>query len=1094
MTNTMTVYRASAGSGKTFTLALRYIALLIAKPNAYREILAVTFTNKATEEMKSRIMSYLYGLSSGTADKNFLARLQEETQCNEPFIRKQAQIALTAMLHDYTSVSVETIDAFFQRILRNMARELGKTSAMRIELNDKDLKDIAVARLFANLLARKDNVKRWISEYIRQNVDDDDTGDVLSNITKFGDHIFDDAFRENETKLKELFDNEANPRFFADYVATLNAIARSAEQEMMAYYKEFEGILDKYGITVGDLLRAKSGPAGYFYHISNQVGTGYLWYEMGSTVQAILEDCTKWFTLAKQIAFCGEELTALVKRCECRRQEIIQAGKAATVPLIIKNLHSLRLLNAIQEEFNEMNVSNNSFILRDTPDVLKAMIGVSDTPFVYERIGGQVRHTMIDEFQDTSTVQWHNFKMLLRNSLAEGGQNLIVGDVKQSIYRWRGGEWSTLHNIAREFEGGPHGAPDLRTLDTNFRSERNIIEFNNAFFLDAARVMSDWLRADGNSDAELVTDIYKEELLCQNANKGVKRGLIDVRLLAKPEDGQTLAERYIEQVRELLAMLKEQGAAEQDIAILCRRTADITTLANALKDDYAVVSDEAFKLEASLAVRLIIAAMRLLRDGVKPNVKNNHLIEFEFIRKNVCQNVALAADRRREISEDCAKRFAEQFYTLRGLPLTAIAEELYVMFRLDELATSEGAYINCFMDNVDSFACNNIPSLDAFIEQWDRSLHAKSVPGGKMTGIRLMTIHKAKGLEWDHVIVPYCDWQLEPGARNRSLLWCKTDVEPFNQLPIIPIIMEDKLKNTIFNEEYHREKLQVHVDNLNLLYVAFTRAGKNLFVIGKNTYSLNKQTGGSVSRKTVAGVLQEALFKTGGLQKGDLQITQGELYIKPCEQKNKAQTTQNPFTMESERHDVPTFLPALNTMSLRQSDYAANYFQYTEQTQEDKNQQRYMTRGRVMHDILSRIETVDDLHDALADVLIRGQFESEYDCARNEHWLRKTIAQSRSERGVQAKDWFAPGLIVINERAILSSDSEGKVLNRRPDRIVIDPVTGCCTVIDYKFGKPHEEYQAQVREYMHLMQRMGYKDVRGYLWYVYKYNVEEVTL
>ena len=483
MNKSLIIYKASAGSGKTFTLATEYISLVVENPLNYRKILAVTFTNKATEEMKMRIISQLYGIWKKLPEsEKYFITVKEKTGFDEDLIRERAGQALNYLLQNYNYFRVETIDTFFQSILRNMARELDLTTNLRIGLNDVQVEELAVDQLIADLTTT-DVLLQWILKYIMENISDDKSWNIISQIKNFGRTIFKDDYNEVGPQLEHKM---SDTKFFDTDAQQLRIIRQLSVERMKEIAESFFDTLDSEGLTINDLSNKNRGIAGFFIKLRNGIFDPSI---ENATVANCLENAEKWY--AKNHP-CRELIHSLAESTlgDILRYAVEERPKQwklfKSADLTLRHLNQLRLLGSIEEKVHELSVSNNRFLLSNTQQLLSSLIGENDSPFIFEKIGTQLEHVMIDEFQDTSIIQWKNFKVLLSEIMShENSSNLIVGDVKQSIYRWRSGDWRLLNNIEEQFN--PHQINTL-PLKTNFRSERNIIEFNNHFFGHAAEL------------------------------------------------------------------------------------------------------------------------------------------------------------------------------------------------------------------------------------------------------------------------------------------------------------------------------------------------------------------------------------------------------------------------------------------------------------------------------------------------------------------------------------------------------------------------------------------------------------------------------
>ena len=608
MNSQLTVYKASAGSGKTFTLAKEYMTLVIENPMAYRTILAVTFTNKATEEMKMRILSQLYGIAQGLEESNgYFEQIKKALpHLSEEIIRKNAAEALRLLLHNYNYFRVQTIDTFFQGVLRNLARELDLTANLRIGLNDYQVEQQAVDELIESLTST-DRLLFWILDYIQESIDEDRSWNVIGPIKKFGENIFKDYYKENSDTLNQCMSKEG---FFKEFTAKMKEVRSQAGEKLQEIAATFFDSLEEGGYTADDLAGKTRGIWSYFnklkigkYDDDDLINNTFLKCFASPEAWVKKSDVKEQSPL---FMFVSDTLYPILTFSEEKRPEWVKNYKSAT--LTMKHLNQLRLLGSIDQKVRELNQTANRFLLSDTQTLLHALVEDSDSPFIFEKIGTQLDHVMIDEFQDTSTIQWQNFKVLLEETMSrENAGNLIVGDVKQSIYRWRSGDWRLLNNIENEFGGTK--SLEMKTLDTNYRSDRNIIAFNNAFFVEAAKQECELLNGSDPEQVKQLVNAYAD--VCQQVpEKKGKLGYVDVQLLGGEDTTESMMKQSLEIVTELTAM----GVPANKIAILVRSNKAIQDIAAYFMEnsDFLMVSDEAFRLDASQAVSTLIVALRLM--------------------------------------------------------------------------------------------------------------------------------------------------------------------------------------------------------------------------------------------------------------------------------------------------------------------------------------------------------------------------------------------------------------------------------------------------------------------------------------------------
>lgn len=1086
MTNSyaLTIYKASAGSGKTFTLSVEYIKLLIKDPQSYRSTLAVTFTNKATEEMKLRILSQLYGIWKLLPDsKSYIDKIKEDLDVTEEYMSERAGIALHNIVHNYSYFRIETIDSFFQSVLRNLARELDLTANLRIELNDYQIERNAVDELI-NSLDENSELLTWIMEYIRENMDDDKDWNVIGNIKRFGENIFREYYKTNSKKLNERLLEEG---FFKQYTTKLRQMRNEAEVEMQNEAAQFFDALNHNGIEIDDLNNGKNGPAGYFIKIKKGIYNNTI---VTKRLQKVLDEGSEssWVKqkssketqdIVRELA--NSTLTPLVHHAEDVRQKNWYIYGSAV--LTLRHLNQLRLLNSIENKVRMMNVEQNRFLLSDTHTLLHSLIRDTDSPFIFEKIGNYLENIMIDEFQDTSTVQWQNFKVLLEECMSHGEQqgNLIVGDVKQSIYRWRSGDWRMLNNIEREF---PYlnSMLNVCSLDTNYRSSRRVITFNNAFFKRASELeyADQKSSTPDTSSPEQLKKAYSDVAQKVPSFRD-NHGYVSINLLPNEDYRQ----QALQKTAEAVSLLLDSGANYSDIAILVRSNDIIQLIAEFFANelpDVKIVSDEAFRLDSSVSVNIIVNAMLWLThpDNILAKAYIAKAYQTYVLKKSEQEtNKLLATAEGIDSALPCA--LIDKRDDLLTMPIFELAEQIYTLFNIGNIK-GEDAYLYAFYDALTDFIANNTADIDSFVEEWNDSIAEKTIQASAIDGIRIITIHQSKGLEFEHVVIPFCDWTLEKG----NTIWCTPQVEPYNKLPLIPVdFSASQMKGTIYEFDYNEEHLQNCVDNLNLLYVAFTRAASSLFVIAQRGTPSSRSY---IVEQAITDIKLEGSSLDGDPsdKKAELLFSYGELEIVETKAKKKS---DNIFTPEVENMnvDMATFS---NKVEFKQSnksrDFVADDDENTDD--DDRKQMSYIKTGKILHYLFSTINTTDDIDTSLAQLEMDGLIE---ESDTNIKRLRDMLHKRFSNR--QVADWFSSRWTLFNECTILDYDAAtDTVREHRPDRVMKDEKTGEVVIVDFKFGSPRPEYVEQVNRYKALTQNMGYPNVKGYLWFVYSNRIEEV--
>ena len=1074
------VYKASAGSGKTFTLAVQYIRQLIEDPYSYRRILAVTFTNKATTEMKERILSQLYGIATSLKSSDgYLKEIMKTSNKSVDEIRKAADTALKNIIHDYSRFRIETIDSFFQSVMRNLARELELGANMTIELNNGDVLSDAVDSMIEKL-DRMSPTLYWLLEYIEERIADDKRWNVSSEIKGFGRNIFDEAYIEKGVALREKL---KDTKFIPQYRKKLQEKRESILDTMRGFSEHFQEILNANGLTPTDLKNGARGIGSYF----NKIASGKLSNDVrNSTVEKCLEGAENWTTKTSPykdtiISLANQVLIQVLNDAESTRMSSNKVLNSCDMSL--RYLNNLQLLMRIDSEVREQNLSHNCFLLSDTNALLHSIIREGDASFVYEKIGTTIDTVMIDEFQDTSRMQWENFHLLLEESLAQKEGSMIVGDIKQSIYRWRNGDWKILAGLDKDRSFRLNS----KTLDTNWRSEANIIAFNNDIFTSACKVLNERYKVDEGEDCTQLLDAYSD--VRQKTSKNTKEGYIKLSFLKNSEEHP-----YTDTTMELLAeevdSLVKKGVRVNDIAILVRKNKSIPAIADYFDKNtpYRVVSDEAFRLDASLAVCMLIDGLRYISEPTDRIACARLAVAYqkEILKKDVDYNTVLL----NSVEDYLPAEFRLMLPEMSLMPLYELLEKLFVIFRMD-MIEEQDAYLCAFYDAVTEYMQNNSSELTSFLTYWNETLYAKTIPSGEISGIRILSIHKSKGLEYHTVLLPFCDWKMENETYNH-MLWCRineadADKEPFCELDLTPVNYSSAMAESYFSDSYREERLQLWVDNLNLLYVAFTRACKNLIVWCKDE---QKDTVSKLLRESIDCMkeikmtcnmpeLDEEDEENKEENDEPIVYEYGEICISG--EKKKSDSTNRLVAIPDA---VNVKIESLETeIDFKQSNRSADFIRGDEDEEENLRSQ-YIRQGQLLHTLFASIDTKEDLTAAIERLLFEGVIESAEKAQEIYEIAEKALNLD------EVKDWYSGEWTLYNECSIIYNDEQGKMQTRRPDRVMMKGKE--VIVVDFKFGKKKPEYSTQVREYMSLLSEMGYTDIKGYIWYVYSGELENV--
>ncbi|MFM9839576.1 MAG: UvrD-helicase domain-containing protein [Cyclobacteriaceae bacterium] len=1054
------IYRSSAGSGKTRTLAREYILLALRSPQYFRHILAMTFTNKSTQEMKDRILHYLSDFSKGESEdlsQEILVQLNTESkEWTAQKIKERSKEVLDLLLHHYSDFSINTIDAFFQRIIRSFARETRMVGNFRLEV-DNDLVLEEVVNLLMEELNDNAELRGWVLEFSMEQLMEGKNWDIRALLMDFSKEIFTEDFKKVEDEVLAVTSNKG---FFKELKSNLWKEVKIFETAVFAGAKELITEFRANGLSASDFKHGKSGSV--YSYTSKLTRTIEL---PGPKVTKSLRGVAEWpssTTPQKELIVSLAQkrwlpkLTALVALIEKDVEKYLSAK------LVLDNLYSFGLLSDISRTVKSYLAEKNLMLLSDSSKFLNTMMGEQDASFLYEKVGSFYRHFLIDEFQDTSGLQWSNLKPLIQNGLAQNYKSMIVGDIKQSIYRWRGGDLTILQDKVKieigEAMVGQH------TLDTNYRSDGNVVQFNNSLFQTASQLIAEQTGTDFPQKA--YQDAEQKEF--HRSNKGFVK--IEFLEASQDADGKTsFDESSLQRLPNLFESLQEQGVQLKDIAFLVRDKKDGQKIAQRFIEyrasaqakptfRYDVVSNESLLLDQSTSVLVLINAMRLLENSEHAIARAHLAYEYQKLWPSqafIDDHLIFANSTNKKFYKWIPPSFVEQQERLAALPLVEMVESLIYIFKLGSLA-SEIPFLQSFQDVILEFAQSEKSDLTSFLVWWQDNKEKKSIQvAGGVDAAQIITIHKSKGLQFSYVIIPFLNWELNHGSKG-PILWCKSNESLFKDAGYLPIKYKSDLSETYFKEYYETERQRIHLDNLNLLYVAFTRAENGLIAFAPVI------KGNSMSH--VGQLVRKAIERSEHLQ-SHWQAGANQLQIGAIESQEKKKEIEPSLMLK--HYPVSPWRERLVVRA-----EGKEFFQ--------QNQKREkINYGIFFHSLMSRIKVMEDVEREITDAIGKGKM-SEKD--RSE--VSTTITWMMTHPSL--KNCFEHSSKVKTE-ATLFLPNRGE---QRVDRFAVkDDVA---YVIDYKTGPRKTEDVNQLTEYVKNIRMMKYKTIKGYLVYVQEKTCEEV--
>ncbi len=1118
------IYKASAGSGKTFQLALQYIQLVITDPRKYRSILAVTFTNKATSEMKDRILEELAHLASGEPS-GYLDLLKEHTTLQENMIRQRAELVLNRILHDYSCFSICTIDSFFQRVIRGFSREIGLQGGYDIELDSNRVLDEVIDILLMNLDSN-DGLRAWLLEFAEDLLKDGKSWNFRQLLSDFAKELFQEAYKDIDgPMLNKLADKD----FMKEFRTGLHARKNTFVTTLKDFGEKGLSLIKQFDLSPEDFKQKKSGPGAFFVNLTNP-SEKFIYDGPNSYVRKATESIDNWLP-AKASAVLTEKVNEALNAglFDCLNEAIKYRNEYIRIYLsddaVLKNLYTLGVLTDLSKELKAYCQENNILLLPDSSELLRKIIGPSDTPFVYEKLGSYYQNYMIDEFQDTSGLQWNNFRPLLENALAGGNKCLIVGDIKQSIYRWRSGDWQLLAGkVKNEFR---QFYPEEITLDRNWRSARNIVRFNNTFFSIAPLILQNLINDDLNTanntyDQEewfrsILTNAYSDHQ--QKCKPDAQDGFVHIEFAPKDsssdDDHSTWKEKALEKMGSMIRSLQDQGIAAGEITVLVRKATDGKEVAEWLfrekeldqsgKYCYDVISNDSLRIGSSPVVKFLIAFLQYIHDSsnlvnrtflvseyiryIYPILKNEERLPVHFLTDQTGQGNLFFPSLQNQDDDlsslfNGTEKLIDQIFPFFSDPIEMLPkyfvfnslyegiQEIISYFGLNNL-DQELPFIQAFMDEVIAFGKSEYSDLGGFLDWWSIQGFKHTINASeRQNAIRIITIHKSKGLQFRAVLIPFCDWDIFSHFTN--IIWCRPDQKLFKNMNLLPVKYNKRLASSYFAEDYFLEEAQTYLDNLNLFYVAFTRAEEFFWAFAPQGNAKSILSMGDLLYSVLAGqfpsgeIHDENVFTPDAFHLNeDLIFEKGSLITS-----TKKIVQDNSVRLSLKGISVSDF-----SSHLKIKNHSQNYFIL------DNNEHFIgLNEGLLIHELLSGINVPEDLSRVIHQMIFDGRLT-----IKEAELYQQKISNLIST--AEVKNWFSNHWDIYNERSIIRTEGTTK----RPDRVLIHEKQ--VIVIDFKSGENESKtHHYQVQNYLKLFQQMGYSDLKGYLWYLQDNRIVPVTL
>ena len=1054
------LFSASAGAGKTHRLTGEYIKRLFIGEAQYRHILAVTFTNKATEEMKSRILNELYIIASGR-ESRFMQELLPLVGGSQQKLRARARVILSQILHDYSLFNVSTIDRFFQSVMRAFARELGKMVSYGVELDEKSIRLAAIDRIYADL-GKQENAKLlgWMTEFAKEVVAEGEGWNIKDKIADLSSEVNNEGYKLLQRNAGAAYGN-LNGNEVQDLKVRVKKIRALFIKRLKEIGNNGLAHMSALGHSPSEYKGGFRSPFCRF----EKMAKGEMQDGDSAKFKAIYNNKSEWVSKNNNPDdFYSNDLNNDIKEFVdlCDTLPLFK-----TAEVILQRINQFGILNNIQREIQTICREQNVMLLADTTELLNRVIDGNDTPFIYEKIGTQLNYIMLDEFQDTSRMQWQNFEPLIaeiesRTPHKNGFGNVVVGDIKQSIYRWRNSDWQILHNFAT----GPIGKYSKSiSLDTNWRSLQNIITFNNSFFESAAKELDNKFASNSSGNLTPIAEIYKTiaQQYPKEKSSIPAEGYVEVRIYDKVSKENKVTKVTDAKMRPYQATVEAikdalcRGYSYSHITILVRKNTEGAAIAkHLLENNIPVVSSDSMLLVSSKVIRSLVERLAA-----------------------IATSAPAPADTDKE---------------LRNMPLLQLVQHI-IHNELPDAAKADMAYLNAFMDVVLKFTSEEGSNLSLFLKWWSENGTSYSISAPKSNAVTICTIHKSKGLEAEIIIIPFFTCKLEPEVNG--IIWCSTTDPEIGYNQPLPVLYSAKLENTLFKEDYYKEKHNCYIDAINLAYVACTRPRNELYIFAdKSSRSFNNSMASLLAKFVDAPDKVPFVKDSSGIdpsQKCD---------IYKFGVKNQRHDCKMPSAGAGASASTPASAPVLQAdalMLLAPIKQTGRNRLAASQSSINEGDDSIRNKGVILHEIFSFIKNKRDIPDAVKRATLLGIVNKESFAdllTATAPTIEDVIAQLISQ--TDHLHWFDDSAQILNEQEILSGDDT----ITRPDRVILLPDgkgAHKAIVVDYKFGEydPNstqlKRYHSQVAGYMSSLCKMGFVDVSGYIWYPLHNKIIEVV-
>ncbi len=1043
------LYSASAGSGKTHSIAGQYILLLFSKKHAHRNILAVTFTNKACEEMKSRIVEEMYDITKSTSPNERIQAIKKHTNLSSSKISEISKDIFKDILHDYSFFSVSTIDSFFQKIVKNFTRETGIQYNYEIELDKEQIINKGVDDLMS-LCETNSNLKNDIIALVEENINESVKWDFRRKLKSFIKTVLESDYRKYESEYNIFFSDLAK---YNEFKNKLYIIEKEFIKNIEEFSSEMKNILLSNNLKYEDFSRGNTSIIHRLIQTKERISANKMDTHFNN-----IGDISKWIKKSdidkEPLKSSTIKLMSLSEKLE--NYYIQNITEYNTARIIKKQLSFAKLIDKALKIIHQNLYETSKFLISEIPVFLSEIANQNSSSFIYEKTGTYYENYLIDEFQDTSKIQWNSFKPLLSESLSSGGEkqiNIIVGDLKQSIYSWRGGDWRLLaSDVEQEFK---NFIKNINLVD-NWRSGKTIVDFNNSFFDEASKILQQSVNNETPLELQEITGNLVRQSIYGNLKQNTKKDFDSLVQIDVFKDTKTLQDQIILNLIKNIEILQSKNYEPGDMMILVRSNKDGSLIAKEIikysqsKEAkpgviYDVVSSEALFISTNKAIKLIISCFRYL-DNKNDNLAFTEAAYSYYVFTKLKHDNEIVFNQL-EFSEYLTRKLLKIKDNYNYSLLHELTELLILTLELNKIEENV-PFLNSFRDLIHEYSQNNTPEIRGFIEYWDEKGKTQNIKiPEKQNAINIITVHKSKGLASDIIFVPFCNWSL---YKSNNTIWVDTNKEPYNVLPVWPANFDLKLKESHFAKNYYLDKFRQTIEAFNMLYVAYTRAKKALFISGEN----------KPSKVSIMSIVKKGIENITQVENSNWQIIDNEV---------KISYSQGSLSLTNKRNINTDYIKSYDVFIPNKQIVIKPFYEKDKQSYTDSNN---ILKGVIYHKIFENIIEFADI-----DKAIQKLKNASIICDDSVDEYRDNITNILKNKYI--KSWFDGSYSVSNEIEI--ADVGGII--KRPDRIMENESE--IIIVDYKFGDTEQsKYVKQTAQYSNLLRKMGYTNIKTYIWFV----------